>query len=79
MLWKLEALHSSGQATTHNSLMVWDRNTGGKFYNIEASLRIGDSWLLEAQGRFFSNQKTSDPAKAFSKDDYIELFLIYIF
>ncbi len=139
MLWKLEALHRSGQATTYNALaagfeytfvgimdtaidlgllseyhyddrgesasssfeddialgarlafndvqssealigMVWDRNTGGKFYNIEASRRIGDSWLLEAQGRFFSNQKASDPTKAFTKDDYIELFLTYNF
>ncbi len=139
MLWKLEALHRSGQATTYNALaagfeytfvgimdtaidlgllseyhyddrgesasstfeddialgarlafndaqssealigMVWDRNTGGKFYNIEANRRIGNSWLLEVQGRFFSNQKTSDPAKAFSNDDYIELFLTYNF
>jgi hypothetical protein len=139
MLWKLEALHRSGQATTYNAIaagfeytfvgimdsaidlgllseyhyddrgesatstfeddiaigarlafndaqssealigMVWDRNTGGKFFNIEASRRIGESWLLEAQGRFFSNQKASDPAFAFTKDDYIELFLTYNF
>jgi hypothetical protein len=139
MLWKLEALHRSGQGTTYNAIaagfeytfvgimdsavdlgllseyhyddrgesaastfeddiaigarlafndaqssealigMVWDRNTGGKFFNIEASRRISNSILLEAQGRFFSNQKASDPAKAFSKDDYIELFLSYNF
>ena len=139
MLWKLEALHRSGQATTYNAIaagfeytfvgvmdsdidlgllseyhyddrgesasstfeddialgarlafndaqstealigLVWDRNTGGKFFNIEASRRIGNSFLLEAQGRFFSNQKASDPAKAFSQDDYIELFLTYNF
>jgi hypothetical protein len=139
MLWKLEALHRSGQATTYNAIaagfeytfvgimdsaidfgllseyhyddrgesassifeddiavgarlafndaqssealigLVWDRNTGGKFFNIEASRRLSDSFLLEAQGRFFTNQKSSDPAFAFSKDDYIELFLTYNF
>ena len=139
ILWKLEALHRSGQGTTYNAVgggfeytftgifdsnidlgllgeyhyddrgesapslfeddialgarftlndaqssealmgMVLDRNTGGKFFNIEASRRIGESWLLEAQGRFFSNQKTGDPAIAFTKDDYIELFLTYNF
>ncbi|MGB1800285.1 MAG: hypothetical protein ACPHLK_05590 [Gammaproteobacteria bacterium] len=139
MLWKLEALHRSGQAKTYNALvggfeytftgifdsaidlgvlgeyhyddrgesaatifeddiamgarfafndaqssealigLVWDKNTGGKFFNIEASRRIGNNFLLEAQGRFFTNQKASDPAKALSQDDYIELFLSYNF
>lgn len=139
MLWKLEALHRSGQATTYNAIaagfeytfvgvmdsavdvgllseyhyddrgesatstfeddialgarfafndaqssealigLVWDRSSGGKFFNIEASRRISDSFFLEAQGRFFSNQKASDPAFALTKDDYIELFLTYNF
>ncbi|MCG8379969.1 MAG: hypothetical protein MI865_10920 [Proteobacteria bacterium] len=139
MLWKLEALHRSGQASTYNALaggfeytfvgifdtavdlgvlgeyhyddrgedaptifeddiatgarlafndaqstealfgLIWDRNTGGKFFNVEASRRIGESWLMELQGRFFFNQKTNDPAISFSQDDYIELFLTYNF
>jgi len=139
MLWKLEALHRSGQGSTYNALaagfeytfvgimdsnidlgllseyhydergatalsifnddialgtriafndaqssealigLVLDRNTGGKFFNIEASRRIGESWLLDLQGRFFSDQKSSDPAFVFAKDDYIELFLTYNF
>lgn len=139
MLWKLEALHRSGQAQTYNAFaggfeytfvgimdtpvdlgvlgeyhyddrgesaatifeddiatgarlafndaqstealfgLIWDRNTGGKFFNIEASRRLGDDFLLELQGRFFFNQKTSDPSIAFTKDDYIELFLTYNF
>ncbi len=137
MLWKLEALHRSGQATTYNAIaagfeytfvgvmdsnidlgllseyhyddrgesaastfeddigfgvrlafndaqssealigLIWDRNTGGKLFNIEASRRIGNDFLLEAQARFFTNQKVSDPTKALSQDDYIELFLTY--
>ncbi len=139
MLWKLEALHRSGQGTTYNALsggfeytfvgimdtaldlgvlseyhyddrdelstsifeddialgarlafndvqssealigLVWDRNNGSKFFNIEASRRLGDSWLLELQGRFFFNQKHSDLTFAISRDDYTELFLSYNF
>lgn len=59
--------------------LVWDKDNGGKFFNIEASRRIGDSWLLELQGRFFFNQKRSDPAFTVSRDDYTELFLSYNF
>lgn len=139
MLWKLEALHRSGQGNTYNALvggfeytfagimdtavdlgllgeyhyddrgasspgifeddialgarlafndaqssealtgMVWDRNTGGKFFNVEASRRIGERFLLELQGRLFFNQKPQEPAFAFTKDDYIEAFLGYHF
>tara|TARA_R110002072_G_scaffold297959_1_gene471308 strand:+ start:20562 stop:21758 length:1197 start_codon:yes stop_codon:yes gene_type:complete len=59
--------------------LVWDRDNGGKFFNIEASRRLGDSWLLELQGRFFLNQKRNDLAFSVSRDDYTELFLSYNF
>tara|TARA_R110002096_G_scaffold375106_2_gene568809 strand:- start:3797 stop:4993 length:1197 start_codon:yes stop_codon:yes gene_type:complete len=59
--------------------LVWDRDNGGKFFNIEASRRLGDSWLLELQGRFFLNQKRNDLAFSISRDDYTELFLSYNF
>ncbi|MCG8323988.1 MAG: hypothetical protein MI673_00605 [Thiotrichales bacterium] len=139
MLWKLEALHRSGQGDTYNALaggfeytfvgvmetavdlgilgeyhyddrgesaptifeddigigarlafndaastealtgLVWDRNTGGIFYNLEASRRITNHWFVELQGRLFFDQSTSDPAFSVSRDDYIELFLTYNF
>ena len=139
MLWKLEALHRSGQGDTYNALaggfeytfvgilesaidlgvlgeyhyddrgegaptifeddiaagmrlafndvqstalltgMALDRNTGGKFFNMEASRRIGENWLLELQTRFFFGQDKADPAFAFTRDDYLELFLTYHF
>lgn len=139
MLWKLEALHRSGQGETYNALVggfeytfvgvfgsamdvgllgeyhyddrgrnnftifeddiaigarlavndisstealvgiVWDRTTGGQFFNLEASRRIGESWLLEVQSRFFFDQKPVDPASTLSQDDYFELFLTYNF
>lgn len=139
MLWKLEAIHRSGQATTYNAIasgfeytfvgifdtvidlgvlaeyhyddrgesaptifeddigtgmrlafndvqssavlmgLIIDRNTGGKFFNLEASRRFGDSWVLELQARILFNQSRTDPAFAFSRDDYIELFITYNF
>ena len=139
MLWKLEALHRSGQDETYNAMaggfeytfvgifdsaidlgvlgeyhyddrgesaptifeddigsgmrfafndaqssevlmgLIWDRNTGGKFLNIEASRRISDHWLLEMDAKFLFDQSPSDPAFAFSRDDYLELFLTYNF
>ncbi len=139
MLWKLEALHRSGQGKTYNALtggfeytfvgvfdsaidlgilgeylyddrgghattlfeddigtgmrlafndeqssqvlmgLIWDRDTGGKFANIEASRRLGNNWLLEMQARLLFDQSVSDPAFAFNRDDYLELFLTYNF
>ena len=139
MLWKLEALHRSGQGDTFNAVaggfeytfvgifnsaidlgmlgeyhyddrgedaftffeddiatgmrlafndaqssealvgLLWDRDSGGKFLNIEASRRIGSDWLLEMQGRFLFDTSPSDPAFALSRDDYLELFLTYNF
>ncbi len=139
MLWKLEALHRSGQGDTFNAVaggfeytfvgifdsaidlgvlgeyhyddrgedaftffeddiatgmrlafndaqssealvgLLWDRDSGGKFLNIEASRRIGSDWLLEMQGRFLFDTSPSDPAFALSRDDHLELFLTYNF
>ena len=139
MLWKLEALHNTGQSETYNAIaggfeytfvgifdsvidlgvlgeyhydgrgktaitvfdddigvgarfafndaqstealigLIVDRDNGGKFFNIEASRRIGDSWLLELDGRFLSDIASSDPAFSLNRDDYIELFLSYHF
>jgi hypothetical protein len=139
MLWKLEALHRSGQGTTYNAVaggfeytfvgifdsaldvgligeyhyddrgedaltffeddiatgmrfafndaqssealvgLLWDRDSSGKLLKIEASRRIGSSWLLEMEGRFLFDTSPSDPAFAVSRDDYLELFLTYNF
>jgi len=139
MLWKLEALHRSGQGSTYNALasgfeytfvgifdsafdlgvlgeyyyddrgkdaatifqddisagmriafndaqssevltgLVWDRDTGGKFLDIEASRRIGNNWLLEVQGRFLFDISPTDLAYDINRDDYLELFLTYNF
>ena len=59
--------------------LIWDRNTGGKFVNIEASRRIGNDWMLEIESRLLFSQSSSDPSFAISRDDYLELFLTYNF
>ena len=139
MLWKLEALHRSGQGDTYNAVaggfeytfvgvfdsvmdlgilgeyhyddrgesaptifdddigmgarlafndaqssealvgLIIDRDNGGRFFNIEASRRIGQNWLLELQGRFLFDIDRSDPAYSLNRDDYLELFLSYHF
>ncbi|HSR62859.1 MAG TPA: hypothetical protein VLN56_05595, partial [Gammaproteobacteria bacterium] len=138
-LWKLEALHRSGQGETFNALaagfeytfygifksrmdlgvlgeyhyddrdeqaptlfnddiaigarlafndvqstealmgLFVDRDTGGKFFNIEASRRIGANWVLELQGRFLFDQARNETAFAINRDDYVELYLTYNF
>jgi len=67
------------QSTTALIGLLVDRDNGGKFFNIEASRRIGTSWLLELQGRFLFDQASTDPAFSIHRDDYIELFLTYNF
>ncbi len=59
--------------------IIWDRNTGGLAYNLEASRRIGDSFLLELESRIFSGQSRSDPLFALNRDDYVELTFSYNF
>jgi hypothetical protein len=59
--------------------VIWDRNTGGMFFNLEASRRIGENWLLDLQTRIFLGQDEDDPAFTVSQDDYLELFLTYNF
>ena len=138
-LWKFEALHRSGQASTFNALaggfeytfvgifdsaidlgvlaeyhyddrgdlaqnifnddiamgarlafndaqssdaligLAWDRENNSKFFSVEASRRLGNSFVLEIQARLLVDQSADDPAFTLRKDDYIELFLSYNF
>jgi len=139
MLWKLEALHRSGQGETYNAVaagfeytftgimetsidlgllgeyfydergsaaptilqddmglgirlafndaqssealigLIWDKDTQGKLFNLEARRRIGDSWVMEAQARLFLDQSPKDLSYVYSRDDYIQLLLSYNF
>ncbi len=57
--------------------LVWDRNTGGKFFNIEANRRLTNNFFLELQSRFFIDQDRTDPAFFVTRDDHFKLFLTY--
>ena len=57
--------------------LIWDRNTSGKFFNIEANRRLTNHFFLELEGRFFVNQDRADPAFAITDDDHFKFLLTY--
>ncbi|MFT5351487.1 MAG: hypothetical protein ACI9MF_002310, partial [Gammaproteobacteria bacterium] len=59
--------------------LVWDRDSGSKFFSAEASRRIGNNWVIAFQARLLFEQAANDPAFSIRKDDYIELSLSYNF
>jgi len=52
---------------------VIDSEDASTFPFAEANRRIGDSWVVEIEGRFFSNIDQSDPGLAFERDDFVNL------
>lgn len=59
--------------------IIIDRTTGAKFYNLEASRRLGDSWKVELEARFFTNLSKTDPAFLIRDDDHLRIELSYHF
>ena len=57
--------------------VIWDRNTGGKFFNLEANRRLSNHFFLELEGRFFTDQDRNDPTFAITHDDHFKLQLTY--
>ena len=50
---------------------VIDRETGGTAIFLEAERRIGETWRIELEGRFFSNVSNLDPLSYIHRDDHI--------
>ncbi|MDP6183667.1 MAG: hypothetical protein QF609_07605 [Gammaproteobacteria bacterium] len=44
-----------------------------KFFNVEASRRIGDRWKVEAEMRVFWDVEASDPFFFIRRDDYVQI------
>ncbi|MEE9356295.1 MAG: hypothetical protein V3U75_11955 [Methylococcaceae bacterium] len=65
------------QSTELLAGVVFDRTTSAKFYNIEASRRIGDHWKVEMEARFFSGASQQDLAYMFRDDDHFRLEVTY--
>lgn len=59
--------------------MQVDWEQGSRFFNIEASRRMGENWKASLQVRAWNHVAATDPVLAFSRDDYAELRLIRYF
>ncbi|MBL6987125.1 MAG: hypothetical protein ISR72_08835 [Methylobacter sp.] len=70
---------SDTQSTQILAGVIFDRGSNSKFYNIEASRRLGDSFKLEIEARFFSGILNTDPAFILRDDDHFRAELSYFF
>ncbi|NOR68221.1 MAG: AMIN domain-containing protein [Methylomarinum sp.] len=59
--------------------VMFDRTNNAKFYNIEASRRLGDSFKVEMEMRLYSGAPVKDPSYIFREDDHVRLDLSYHF
>jgi len=52
--------------------VVGDWKNGTRFFNLEASRRVGNDWKIGLQARFWDNVDDSDTVFGLRNDDYIE-------
>ena len=52
---------------------IIDSEDASTFIFAEAERRVGESWVVELEGRFFVNIDNQDPASAFEQDDFIQV------
>mgnify|MGYP001813585930 CR=1 FL=1 len=55
--------------------IIRDNDGDAVTYNLEASRRLGDSWLLEVESRLFTEISRDDPLRGFRDDDYLQVSL----
>jgi hypothetical protein len=67
------------QSTEMLAGVIFDRTSNAKFYSLEASRRLGESFKLELQARFFSGADQHDFAYFLRQDDHIRAELSYHF
>lgn len=58
---------------------VSDLEGSTRFCSVEASRRLGSSWVLSVEARTFSNVNTNDPLYSYRHDDYAQLELAWYF
>ncbi len=56
-----------------------DLDGRSKFFNVEASRRLGSTWKIEAEMRIFWDVEGSDPFFSIRRDDYIQVELARYF
>jgi len=67
------------QSTEILAGVIIDRSTTAQFYNLEASRRLGQSWTLDLEVRFFQGAPRFGPSFIFRDDDHIRMQLKYYF
>ncbi|NOQ13731.1 MAG: hypothetical protein GQ583_04525 [Methyloprofundus sp.] len=59
--------------------ILFDRRNNTQFFNIEASRRLGDSFKIETEIRFFNSSVKTDPVYSLRHEDHIRIDLSYYF
>lgn len=67
------------QSTELLSGVVFDLDSSAKFFTLEASRRLGDSWKLGLEARFSSSIPEDDPAYSLRTEDFLQLELAWFF
>ena len=67
------------QSTEILAGITLDRTTNEKFYNLEASRRLGESFKLDLEVRLYSNTSIDNASYFLRRDDYIRTELSYHF
>ncbi len=67
------------QSTEILAGVIFDRRSNEKFYNIEASRRLGDDFKIEIEARFFRGASADDISYFLRKDNHIRAELSYHF
>ena len=55
--------------------IIYDLEDQSRLYLLEASRRLGSTWVIELELRGFSGQRPLDPLAALRTDDYVQLSL----
>ena len=67
------------QSTEILAGIITDLGGNGRFFNLEASRRLGDAWKLALEARVFSNIEAHDPLFTLQQDDYLHAELSWYF
>jgi len=59
--------------------LIFDRQSHARFWNLETSRRIGESWKLSLEARIFENIPLDDFFAGFRKDDYLQVEMAWYF
>ena len=59
--------------------VINDRRRAARFFNLEASRRIGAHYKLSIEARAFAGAPASDPTFFWRRDDYLQLELARYF